>query len=481
MNIKILIISTLSLAHCVFGDQICYDGYGCFTNDPPFSGSLARPVGLLPQKPSTIQTRFFLYTRNNPLDRVEVSSNSTTSLFNPYLPTKLIIHGFIHDSLRYWVLNIKDALLEKGDFNVITVDWSKANGLPYTQATANTQIVGVDIAILLQSFASRFNMVLDQFHIIGHSLGAHIAGYAGKRLQGRLGRITGLDPAGPYFENTDPVVRLDKSDAKFVDCIHSDGASTINLGFGLLQPLGHVDFYPNGGKNQPNCPADSDKILQGFLNLATFDLSGVKDSFSCSHDAAHLFFLDSIKHTNCEYVAFPCESYEKFSNGECLECGPEGCNQAGIKATPYKDKGMLFYTTRSADKDSYPYCHHLLKVTLSSNNLQGQTQARGKFSLVLLTNEGTSGEVVVDDSENTLKAGSEFTKMVGLIEKLGSQIEAIVVSYKKTSNFFSSFLYQNDWSFINVEIYHPEAQRIFKFCPSKPFITSGSPQEFYKC
>ena len=33
----------------------------------------------------------------------------------------------------------------------------------------------------------------------------------------------GLDPAEPYFEGTDPVVRLDPSDAAFVDVIHTDG------------------------------------------------------------------------------------------------------------------------------------------------------------------------------------------------------------------------------------------------------------------
>lgn len=34
----------------------------------------------------------------------------------------------------------------------------------------------------------------------------------------------GLDPAGPYFEGTPPEVRLDPSDADFVDVIHSNAA-----------------------------------------------------------------------------------------------------------------------------------------------------------------------------------------------------------------------------------------------------------------
>lgn len=38
------------------------------------------------------------------------------------------------------------------------------------------------------------------------------------------GALLGLDPAGPYFEGTPPEVRLDPTDADFVDVIHSNAA-----------------------------------------------------------------------------------------------------------------------------------------------------------------------------------------------------------------------------------------------------------------
>ena len=63
----------------------------------------------------------------------------------------------------------------------------------------------------------------------------------------------GLDPAEPYFQYTDPAVRLDRNDAKFVDVIHSDVASIMSGGFGMSQSCGHVDFFLNGGVNQPGC------------------------------------------------------------------------------------------------------------------------------------------------------------------------------------------------------------------------------------
>ena len=109
-------------------------------------------------------------------------------------------------------------------------------------------------------------------HIVGFSLGAHVAGNAGMHLaeEGRrLGsvtgpncksvhRITGLDPAGFQFENAPTSDRLDPSDACFVDVIHTNaGYFLSDQSFGINRPCGHVDFYPNGGERQPGCSSNS--------------------------------------------------------------------------------------------------------------------------------------------------------------------------------------------------------------------------------
>ena len=58
-----------------------------------------------------------------------------------------------------------------------------------------------------------------------------------------------MDPAEPYFQNMDEVVRLDPSDALFVDVIHSDAGSfystelgndVIICSDGLVNPAGRV-------------------------------------------------------------------------------------------------------------------------------------------------------------------------------------------------------------------------------------------------
>lgn len=74
--------------------------------------------------------------------------------------------------------------------SVITVDWARGSGFPYSQAAANTRVVGAETARLINYLHVNQGVSLDKFHLIGHSLGAHIAGYAGHRVPG-LARITG--------------------------------------------------------------------------------------------------------------------------------------------------------------------------------------------------------------------------------------------------------------------------------------------------
>lgn len=68
-----------------------------------------------------------------------------------------------------------------------------------------------------------------------------------------LGRITGLDPAEPHFSKAKRPVRLDRTAAKYVDIIHTDASQFIRGGLGMTESIGHVDYYPNGGTDQPGC------------------------------------------------------------------------------------------------------------------------------------------------------------------------------------------------------------------------------------
>lgn len=94
-----------------------------------------------------------------------------------------------------------------------------------------------------------------KFHLVGHSLGAHLVGQIGRTTKFSpmklvLPRISGLDPAGPAFYPLSPYLYpLNAQDAKFVDIIHTDVVA-----FGGNIATGHADFWPNGPMLQPGCP-----------------------------------------------------------------------------------------------------------------------------------------------------------------------------------------------------------------------------------
>ena len=83
------------------------------------------------------------------------------------------------------------------DVNVICVDWSAGAADPnYVRAAVNTRLVGRQVALLVKSINESFGQNINgRTHIVGFSLGAHVAGFAGNNLQVAggitLSRITG--------------------------------------------------------------------------------------------------------------------------------------------------------------------------------------------------------------------------------------------------------------------------------------------------
>jgi len=53
--------------------------------------------------------------------------------------------------------------------------------------------------------------------------------------------------------NRDSTAGLNPSSADLVDVLHTDGKSLTGYHLGMMNVLGHVDFYPNGAGRQPSC------------------------------------------------------------------------------------------------------------------------------------------------------------------------------------------------------------------------------------
>nr|CAD7568951.1 unnamed protein product [Timema californicum] len=312
----------------------CYEELGCLNVTREWYHLIFRPFNVFPLPRRVIDTRFVLYTRKNPLEGhvLRVSNDQTIrkSYFDPKKETKLIIHGFIDTPLSTWVKEMRRELLKHADWNVVVVDWAGGSLPLYTQATANTRLVGLEVAYFINYLQSTFGLDPADVHLIGHSLGAHTAGYAGERIVG-LGRITGLDPAEPFFQGMPTITRLDPSDAKLVDVIHTDGKSIFLLGYGMSQPCGHIDFYPNNGKEQPGCDLAETPLPLTLIRDGLEEASRVL--VACNHIRAIKLFIDSIN-TNCPYVAHRCDSYQHFLQGRCFTCKENSstCALMGLQA-----------------------------------------------------------------------------------------------------------------------------------------------------
>ncbi|XP_022363917.1 phospholipase A1 member A isoform X2 [Enhydra lutris kenyoni] len=280
---------------------------------------------------TNLKVQFLLFTPLDPScgQLVQESSDIQNSGFNVTLGTKLLIHGFRALGTKpSWIDKFIGSLLRAANANVIAVDWVYGSTGVYFSAVEN--VLGVPESSI---------------HIIGVSLGAHVGGTVGHFYKGQLGRITGLDPAGPEYTKASLEERLDPGDALFVEAIHTDAD---NLGIRI--PVGHVDYFVNGGQDQPGCPTF---IHAGYSYLI------------CDHMRAVHLYISALENS-CPLVAFPCVNYKAFLAGQCLDCFNPfllSCpriglvEQSGVKIEPLpKEVKVFLLTTAQA-----PYCvHHSL-------------------------------------------------------------------------------------------------------------------------
>lgn len=279
--------------------------------------------------------RFYLWTRLNPIYGIQLLTNRTDvlnrSTFNRFKPVKVLIHGFGGNGTDdRFVSKARAAYLLLADFNVITVDWSSLAEYPnYARAAVSTTPVGVYVANFLDFLISQGTQP-SAFHVIGYSLGAHVAGSAGNALRlGRLPRITGLEPASGGYERIEKLRSLSSSDATFVDVIHTNAKI---LGLGTTSSIGHADFYPNGGRWQYGClwNTEYDSLIH------------------CSHGRSTHYFIESILAGPGKFLSSRCSSYFKFKFGICDDCEKPtddgNCVSMGEYASPIASGTYFLYT-----------------------------------------------------------------------------------------------------------------------------------------
>ncbi|OWA52475.1 putative Pancreatic lipase-related protein 2 [Hypsibius exemplaris] len=409
-------------------DHICYNGYGCFYKNGTFGNFYRLPAG-----PDHVRTNFHLYTsaeQRDPevLDYKDVASLGESS-FRGDRPTVMMIHGFGSGPWSAWSPRLKAAVFRgQPEVNYIFVDWNKGAKAPdYWGASANTQMVAVQIAKLIAGLNTQKGSRSSSFHLIGHSLGAHAAGFTAHRLNvlghERVGKITALDPAGPIFEGGHSDALLSIGDADFVAGVHGNAVSLFLGGFGLYTRVGDIDFYPNGGQHQPGCQ----HIVTGVISsILQFDWGSVPESAKCNHNRAIEFAIESVDSTCAgTHVSYACDSFDDFKDGKCFG-GETG--DMGLFATSRASAKPHYLVTKGDDTG---FCAHAMKVSLRLS--PESEESKGSIFVTLVGRDGVEESIEQMTDGESLPSGKVLVEVVASRTKV-SDLQAVKIRYEPSCN-----------------------------------------------
>jgi len=238
------------------------------------------------------------------------------SNLNGAWPTRFTIHGWTssqHDPLN---IRTRAAYLSHGNYNMITVDWNAGAATPnYVAARNAVGPTGVFVGRFIEFCVNHGYMQYENVHVIGHSLGGHAAGHAGKIFNPpRIHCIMSLDPAGPLFFETS-TDRVATTDGIFVETIITNGGV-----LGFMGSLGHANWFPNHGRTQPGCTGSG-----------------------CDHSRAVEFLIESIDHSR-PFFGRECP-WDNISAGTCPPGQNTAARMGGRDPFDITLRGNYFLTT----------------------------------------------------------------------------------------------------------------------------------------
>lgn len=345
-------------------------------------------------------------------------------IIHPKARTYIFVHGFTQSYPKTeWLTNVTKLFrlnLHASQHNAIIMDWSEGAGQNYNKAAAITSVMGAYLASFIQKL---IDLGIDplSIHLIGHSLGAHITGYAGKRIRPKIGRLTALDPAGPCFSKVVTNGKRDRvteQDALQVDVYHYDDGF---LGFGEKQ-VGQIDVFVNGGSDQPGCRGQVDTMFNAVVTVALRRANHLSESHTRSTEVATVLMADS----KCHFIAYKCRSYAAFTHGECGRCDHQSdCFNIGfhfqyreMNPEPLREtKTPSRYYIRTGEKENFCLFHY--QIILKLEQTPEIKRKDLKFSVDLFNDQGGQANVIVKHRASLnsftylLLINAQPTKIVG--------------------------------------------------------------------
>ncbi|GBP80728.1 hypothetical protein EVAR_57199_1 [Eumeta japonica] len=229
--------------------------------------------------------------------------------------------GFLDSAAWPHTRALANTYARKG-FNVFVIETFDFFTYIYPKSVRLVRVVGEKLGVFLLHLKD-LGLDADNLQLLGVSLGAHVVSHAAKHFHRQSGqkpfRISGLDPAGACFRNLPSDEKLNPNDAKFVDVVHT------NIdGFGIAEPLGHVDFYANGGEYQPS------------------DIVYIPCLVVCSHVRALIYWWIALDHPK-KFVGVKCRSVEDARFSNCFD-EPQELNYFGLE-TNFSKPGVYYLPT----------------------------------------------------------------------------------------------------------------------------------------
>lgn len=407
--------------------------------------------------------------------------------FNATAKSIFIIHGWTMSGMfENWMHKLVSAVMQREtEANVVVVDWIPMAQQLYPDAVNHTSSVGLSIAAMLDWLQDEAQLPLGNVHLIGYSLGAHVAGYAGTFVQGTIGRITGLDPAGPMFEGVEEQKRLSPDDADFVDVLHTYTREALGVSIGIQQPIGDIDIYPNGGDVQPGC------AIGDVLTVAGNFMEVVK----CEHERAVHLFVDSLMNKDHLSYAFQCTGPDRFKKGICLSCRKNRCNNIGYNARKMrKRRNSKMYLKTRADT---PFGGFHFQMKMHVFDRKQSVDPEPTFHVKLYGAHNDTSDIYVEVYDHKIGLNATNTFLVFTEEDIGDLLKielswegegeswsSVWKSFRKNFFTWNTSLSKPVLQVRRIRVKAGETQKKFTFCvpdESKIDISPGESLTFVKC
>lgn len=119
------------------------------------------------------------------------------------------------------------------------------------------------------------------------------------------------------------------------------------------------------------------------LIVSTF-FSAAFTSVACSHQRSYYYFAESLAREQCQFSAYPCDTYDDFTQGTCNVCGDTPCPVMGDDAILSKARRGNYYLITNSQN---PFCSKCMLsgyITLQYSNKEDANNQNGEFNQRLM-------------------------------------------------------------------------------------------------